>query len=1668
MMEHKVAAAIVHVNKRASDICSDYGSIHSSVEGQSPNAGRWYFKEINERDTEDEVTFLCSMEYHSPVQVSATTRLTGWLFDIDECDPGFYDVVLGISLHGLKLECIESIAFTVESDDGVILAPSEIVSKHELKAMGQSKVGKSKWKMHQQLRINEGDSPKIIVMDIQPIAAKSSKFDPGFVELHFMELRAFQPEGYNDEKSLLIHRPFLWSIDLSQRDGPDHDNPFEQPMRIMDYSISGDGSHVATLANTKNHLILDLWSVIDPKESKQSNSRFNIGRKQKDSAPIQQPFHPKRCASIRIVLERLHEQQPRFFKVCVSWDASQVALTETSPTFLGMSEGYVHPQSAFAVYRYDREKENTSSSIKATTLKKSTDYQSCAGLENFYGFGKFHITATKRQDVRDQRFIACDGTSAQVYNAHQKWTLIRTIALEQPQGLLPPLHASWGLIKNLRGRYFAWTGQMGGTISVQDIEHGTKVTTFQSQHQGISDYVNAVPHCFSKDGYIVAIQLGSAVTTYSTLTGSELGSFFVPSQYDPVYALQFIRGDTQIMVKTKAIDEDFGQGQLGIILDAMSLTVVDMFFEPGVFVAQDYIENDSCPCLYAAHGSKLDLVRLMDRIIKPYPQQIVPLSSTRRFGNAITNEGSNDTSPSKGPLDTNANNDAAPQPTQPIQQVQPLLQEQPKMQSQEQPKMQPQEQPQVQPQAQPRSQPQLQSQPQAQPRSQPQSQPQPQPRPRSQPQSQPQPQPRPRSRPQSQPQVQPQAQTDSNGPTSSIREKAPTRPLPAPVDRAPIKPTESNPNRGNVTKTVADIDDGITKPKTGPFSDGANSNSKNDGHSANDTGDHTNTKNNDNSGTRNDTRNDTSNTTNNNRRSDNRTSNVTNKDTNTNTDNSTTNDTSRNTSNSTDNSTTKSTESATKNITNKTINNNTTVQALLADDNGSSKLKSNDNKTRNSINNTTTTTSQPKDAGETTARPTKASEDKPRPKSSNTTTIKVQPLAMEEKDTTPVTITGKNDKKNVSITVADTRPLSIGKKSAIKPAPRDHKGDTGATTDTKGTTKTDLDDHKGVTGTEVDKEGTTKRGLGDRKDIVTTTVNNADNTKTTVVVDVADKAKLSPNKETEIVSPRDKDNAIPGNNVDDRTRGSADSDLQRKKSVDDKVKPGTKPDTIKPNSTKDDAIKLEDNKPDAAKPEDNRPDATKPEDSKPDAAKPEDSKPENSKLGDINGGPDTKAEDKEVPIGKEGDSVDETRDEVKPTDSDENDDTLKVDNDSTEPGLPPLVVPRESNEPEEELTPKDLNVPIVVALVENKWNTTGYKYWQVRLACLCCYYLMVLSAVSTEHASHRGLYHAGLYLLIASSSSFFLWLELTPPPKDWRQHFSSIYNVVDVAVFSLPLAGSIGGLLLATSFGLFSLSTLFVALHLLFEFRPDERVCEFITITIKVVSEIQISFFVLVGGILSVTNTLASMLLAPTCTNGSCSESRRAASLMQSLTLIYFFFTAVLVLNVLITLVNKEYNARGRTNKAWKTVWAEYRTQSIERAERLSRIILQYIPAAEKWFPKEVHDSLTPEQKQAYKGQYHQANSENTKANDMDNHLATNEDGTRTTSTKTATAAKTASAATDSKDTSVETKLKEQESTLKEQFKKQLQQQLEEQQRTFEKQMGHLMGRMASAPKIRK
>ncbi|KAF9182364.1 hypothetical protein BGZ51_004798 [Haplosporangium sp. Z 767] len=212
---------------------------------------------------------------------------------------------------------------------------------------------------------------------------------------------------------------------------------------------------------------------------------------------------------------------------------------------------------------------------------------------------------------------------------------------------------------------------------------------------------------------------------------------------------------------------------------------------------------------------------------------------------------------------------------------------------------------------------------------------------------------------------------------------------------------------------------------------------------------------------------------------------------------------------------------------------------------------------------------------------------------------------------------------------------------------------------------------------------------------------------------------------------------------------------------------------------------------------------------------------------------------------------------------------------------------------------------------------------------------------------------------------------------------------------------------------------------ILFEFRPDERVCEFITIMIKVVSEIQVPFFVLVGGILSVTNTLASVILAPTCTNGSCSESRRAASLMQSLTLIYFFFTAVLVLNVLITLINKERNTRGRTDKAWKSVWAEYRTQCIERAERLSRIILQYIPDAEKWFPKEIHDSLTPEQKQAYKGQYHQANSENTKANDQDNHLATNEDGTRTTSTTTATATKTAPVTTDSRDNCVEAKLKE-------------------------------------------
>ncbi|KAH7057836.1 hypothetical protein BKA57DRAFT_531159 [Linnemannia elongata] len=318
-----------------------------------------------------------------------------------------------------------------------------------------------------------------------------------------------------------------------------------------------------------------------------------------------------------------------------------------------------------------------------------------------------------------------------------------------------------------------------------------------------------------------------------------------------------------------------------------------------------------------------------------------------------------------------------------------------------------------------------------------------------------------------------------------------------------------------------------------------------------------------------------------------------------------------------------------------------------------------------------------------------------------------------------------------------------------------------------------------------------------------------------------------------------------------------------------------------------------------------------------------------------------------------------------------------------------------------------LDNPALMALVEYKWNTIGFKYWFVRFLGQMCYYIMVLTAIflqikrgpdiAEEHNGRIDLGLESLFVAIIVVAFVFLWLEFVQLLKDKQAYIRSVYNMVDLLVFLLPLAGAINQILiiqgvveLGLNPGLLSFSVLFIFLHFLFELRVFQAVCHFVSIIIRAIYAIRVFFFVFAGGLLAFS--IAIVHLYHVCTSSDCSyymegftsNLLRAFSMtyfmmggnydpvengfagnnfaFHMMMIVFFFFTVILMLNVLIALIN---NAIDDGDQTWQLDWLEYRMRYVESAENMSYDIPGF-REKHNHYPDTIYYTGTPQQVREY------------------------------------------------------------------------------------------------------
>ncbi|KAF9987614.1 hypothetical protein BGZ75_000323 [Mortierella antarctica] len=271
-----------------------------------------------------------------------------------------------------------------------------------------------------------------------------------------------------------------------------------------------------------------------------------------------------------------------YLDVSVSWDGAYVALGDAS-AMAADPKLEAQFKSVFSIYSLVNKKVSSVGQHSArATLEPSNAYQHCSGLVNFRGYGKFHVATATGQEVDNELFVTCNNSSVDIYRIHGKWKLLRTFAVDEPRDN-PRFNipSSWRLIKSLKGRFCVWVPSSDYEIMVWDIELGSMVS-FSLWQQ-----------------------------TYS-----------LKSVLDKVAAIsdiQFIDGDTRIIVNANTQDQAFGQGVVGFILDTVKMSLVETFSIPGDYVAthRPSVTGEGQQ-LYSASATTLDLISLPTRILRPF------------------------------------------------------------------------------------------------------------------------------------------------------------------------------------------------------------------------------------------------------------------------------------------------------------------------------------------------------------------------------------------------------------------------------------------------------------------------------------------------------------------------------------------------------------------------------------------------------------------------------------------------------------------------------------------------------------------------------------------------------------------------------------------------------------------------------------------------------------------------------------------------------------------------------------------------------------------------------------------------------------------------------------------------------------------------------------------
>ncbi|CAO3570945.1 unnamed protein product [Mortierella alpina] len=299
-----------------------------------------------------------------------------------------FDIILGFSMMDVVHTEVESITFNLMTEEGQLLGYSETMDAQTLRdwyALKNTEAQSSdiqEWRLHQ--RLERGSAPQRTIVSMKIETSQSVQAKVGYFEMNYMDICI---SSRRTKDALLLQlKPFDWSINIGEL--YDTDTPGNCPS-VCDYAISGDGSTAVILSTIQSQLVLDILDLRSPV----SLTTGDLGRP-KSASPT-----PRHSAHVQV-----QEVLRGKVFVSISWNGSQIAVTNTSDMKSSSSWDISNRSNAPILYQYDRDNAFAKGSVvlSSGSLSLFNNNQKCKGLDSALGYGKFHMQATTDLILTDE------------------------------------------------------------------------------------------------------------------------------------------------------------------------------------------------------------------------------------------------------------------------------------------------------------------------------------------------------------------------------------------------------------------------------------------------------------------------------------------------------------------------------------------------------------------------------------------------------------------------------------------------------------------------------------------------------------------------------------------------------------------------------------------------------------------------------------------------------------------------------------------------------------------------------------------------------------------------------------------------------------------------------------------------------------------------------------------------------------------------------------------------------------------------------------------------------------------------------------------------------------------------------------------------------------------